>query len=39
MGLTANLIRRGDTNSQVTNIELFFDLVYVFGITSCPITC
>lgn len=33
-GLTANLLRRGDTDEEVTNIELFFDLVYVFAVTQ-----
>ncbi len=32
--LTVNLLRRGDTDGQVTNIELFFDLVYVFAVTQ-----
>jgi len=32
--LTANLLRRGDTDGEVTNVELFFDLVYVFAVTQ-----
>lgn len=34
MALTANLRRRGDKTGQVTNVELFFDLVYVFAVTQ-----
>ncbi len=34
VALTANLLRRGDTNGRVTNIELVFDLVYVFAVTQ-----
>lgn len=35
MTLTANLLRRGDqAEAATTNIELFFDLVYVFAVTQ-----
>lgn len=32
--LRANLLRRGDGDRRVTNVELFFDLVYVFAVTQ-----
>jgi low temperature requirement protein LtrA len=32
--LTANLRRRTGGDAQVTNVELFFDLVYVFAVTQ-----
>ncbi|MDQ2839253.1 MAG: low temperature requirement protein A [Actinomycetota bacterium] len=34
MALTADLLRHSDEGRNVTNIELFFDLVYVFAITQ-----
>ncbi|HZC71870.1 MAG TPA: low temperature requirement protein A [Jatrophihabitans sp.] len=30
----ASALRRGDSANEVTNIELFFDLVYVFAVTQ-----
>jgi hypothetical protein len=32
--LRANRLRRGDGDRRVTNVELFFDLVYVFAVTQ-----
>ncbi len=32
--LAANLLRRDGAETRVTNIELFFDLVYVFAVTQ-----
>jgi low temperature requirement protein LtrA len=34
MALTTSLLRRGDDTRRVTNVELFFDLVYVFAVTQ-----
>lgn len=34
MALTANLLRGEGEDRQVTNVELFFDLVYVFAVTQ-----
>ncbi len=34
MALTANLLRGGGEDRRGTNVELFFDLVYVFAVTQ-----